>query len=151
MTTKEWYKAHPEYRVWQNMKNRASNKRTPDYVNYGGRGIKVCDRWLKSYCNFIEDMGPRPNPSYQLDRIDNDGNYTPENCRWTTRTVQKINQRKYKNNTSGYRGVYKVSNGFTAKIGVNRQLIHLGRYDTLEEALAVREEAEGKYHLILTN
>lgn len=93
-----------EYISWQNMKSRCYNKNTINYKNYGGRGIQVCERWMNSFDNFISDMGECPE-GLTLDRIDNDGNYEPDNCRWTDRTTQNINNRKESRNKSGYIGV----------------------------------------------
>lgn len=86
---------HYLYPVWSGMKRRCCKKTHKNYKHYGGRGIKVCDRWLNSFDNFIEDMGDRPSPEYQLGRMDNDGDYCPENCRWVTK---KENQRNKRNN-----------------------------------------------------
>jgi hypothetical protein len=84
-----------EYRSWYAMKARCSNPNYKNYNYWGGRGIKVCDRWLNSFENFIEDMGKKP-ANTSLDRINNDGNYEPNNCRWATKTEQQNNRRNNK-------------------------------------------------------
>lgn len=85
----------PEYNVWSHLKSRCLNKSDRAYKNYGGRGIKVCSRWLK-FENFIKDIGNRPNKSLTVERINNDGNYEPSNCKWATRTEQALNTRRNK-------------------------------------------------------
>lgn len=82
--SKEWY-------AWWFMIQRCTNKNNISYPHYGGRGIVVCERW-KDPVAFVSDMGPKPSPKHSLDRIDNDGNYEPSNCRWATRTQQARNQ-----------------------------------------------------------
>lgn len=82
-----------EYIAWENMRARCGNPKRPDYKNYGGRGITVCDRWRGSFPNFYADMGPKPSPVHSIDRINNDGNYDPDNCRWATRSQQRRNSR----------------------------------------------------------
>ncbi len=81
----------PGYTTWMGIHRRCRNPGEPGYRNYGGRGIKVCDRWSE-FATFIADMGPPP-PGTSLDRIDNDGDYEPGNCRWATRAVQNQNKR----------------------------------------------------------
>lgn len=80
----------PEYRAWRNMLGRCENKAHNSYFRYGGRGISICDRW-KDFNKFVEDMGSRPSPKHSLDRIDNEGNYEPSNCRWATDSEQLRN------------------------------------------------------------
>lgn len=81
----------PEYGVWIGMKKRCSNPNQKAYPAYGGRGIKVCDIWRNDFQAFFDDMGPRPSKDHSLDRVDNDGNYEPSNCRWATRKQQMRN------------------------------------------------------------
>jgi hypothetical protein len=83
----------PEYRIWTAMIQRCHNPHNAGYPNYGGRGISVCLAWRNSFMAFISDMGPRPDPSLSLDRIDNDGHYGPDNCRWATLQEQRANRR----------------------------------------------------------
>tara|TARA_R110000868_G_scaffold13848_3_gene64357 strand:- start:8415 stop:8933 length:519 start_codon:yes stop_codon:yes gene_type:complete len=85
-----------EYISWFGMKQRCYNTNFRQYKDYGGRGIKVCERWKESFVNFLEDMGRKPSPQHSLDRINNDGNYEPSNCRWATRSEQQNNKRNNK-------------------------------------------------------
>jgi hypothetical protein len=82
------------YQVWAGMIDRCSRASHEAYENYGGRGIKVCERWLHSFENFLADMGEKPTPKHSLDRFpNNDGNYEPSNCRWATKSQQQFNRR----------------------------------------------------------
>jgi len=85
-----------EMRAFHGMKNRCYNINSTKYHSHGGRGISVCDRWVNSFDNFFQDMGPAPSPNHSLDRIDNSGNYEPTNCRWATAKEQANNTRRNK-------------------------------------------------------
>lgn len=124
------------YKVWKGMKDRCYNKNLSYYKNYGGRGIKICDRWL-NISNFIEDMQPTFEEGLTLDRKDNNGNYEPSNCRWETRIVQARNTRILKsNNKSGYRGVSfnSARKKWICFIRINKKLKYLGSFDNKFEA-----------------
>lgn len=140
----------PEQSSYYSMVYRCTNEDEPSYVNYGGRGITVCERWLEpnfvGLKNFVEDMGKRPEGT-SLDRINPNGNYCPENCRWVGGDIQAFNTRRKKSNKTGRTGVHlEVTGFFCAKIGYQGKSLHLGSGYTFEEACKVREKAELKYY-----
>lgn len=109
-----------EHAIWKQMRQRCQNPNHPYFSLYGGRGIKVCDRW-QIFENFLADMGPRP-PGASVDRINNDGPYSPKNCRWTTWEVQANNRRsvpKYRFDDE----LLSIAE-IAERVGVNRQTIH---------------------------
>jgi hypothetical protein len=83
----------PEYSVWYDMKRRCLDPKNKRYADYGGRGITVCERWRASFSNFYSDIGPRPTATHSIDRINNNGNYEPVNCKWSTKSEQAFNRR----------------------------------------------------------
>lgn len=84
---------HPLYSTWASMRTRCTNPHCRAWPYYGGRGIQICDRWMKNFWDFVEDMYPSWQPGLTLDRKDNSGNYCPENCRWVTMKTQGRNRR----------------------------------------------------------
>ena len=94
----------PEHKAWKALNARCHKVNDIGHKNYGGRGIKVCDRWMEpngqGFLNFLEDMGPKPSPEYTVERNDPDGNYCPENCCWATRKQQARNKRNTKKYTA---------------------------------------------------
>ena len=124
------------YIIWGEIKKRTLNSKHKDYVNYGGRGITICEEWLDVQNFYDWAMSNGYSDELSIDRIDNDGGYCPENCRWTTQTIQTRNRRVYKNNTSGYKGVcyHKKSGKYIAKICINKNFKYLGSFPTAVEA-----------------
>lgn len=129
------------YDVWSAMHNRCYYKTNPQYKDYGGRGIVVCDRWFY-FENFLADMGEPPNKT-TLERVDNNKGYFPDNCVWATRTQQQLNRRILKSNKSGIKGVYwaEAQNNWQVKFLCK----YIGTYSTLLDAAAARFSAECKH------
>lgn len=108
-----------EYISWVQMRARCRDKNRPDYERYGGRGVKVCERWLNSFENFLEDMGKKPSKIHTLDRFPNntDGMYEPSNCRWATPTQQANNRRSSR--FIEYNGIVKTLSEWTKELGLS--------------------------------
>ena len=141
MATKFWRRAwgpfpSSEYYTWYSMIRRCYDPRHCFFHHYGGRGISVCERWRDDFMMFLSDMGARPSPKYSLDRWDNDGSYTPENCRWATRTQQTLNTRRIQQASGA-----KYHRGrWTAAIKRNNRRVFLGSFESRAQAsLAYRE------------
>lgn len=144
------YKIHgkantPIYTTWEAMHQRCNNIDSQHYQYYGGRGITICQEW-HSFKLFYSDMGDAPK-GHVIDRIDPNGNYEKDNCRWVTRSESSYNTRKQKNNTSGRTGVRldRRSNIWYARIDYQGKSIHLGSSYTFEGACKLREAAELLY------
>jgi hypothetical protein len=105
----------PTHRSWADLRNRCHCKTNPRFDSYGGRGIKVCDRW-DDFRNFLSDMGKRP-PGTSIGRIDNDGDYCPENCRWETRSQQQRNRRG--NRLIKWKGVVRTATEWAEILNIN--------------------------------
>ena len=111
-----------EYRSWQSMKKRCYDVKDRYFKNYGGRGIKVCDRWVNSFEKFISDMGKKPSPELTLDRYPNkNGNYEPTNCRWATQLQQQNNRTD--NRIIEYNGLSLTLTEWSEKTGIKRNTI----------------------------
>lgn len=132
-------KRSKEYRAHSNMLTRCYNPKATYFKDYGSRGIEVCERWRNSFLAFYEDMGVCPD-GLTLDRIDNDKNYTPDNCKWSTKTEQALNRRMRKDNSSGHIGIYRVKTGWQAQARRGGKLIHLGTFKDKENAVAVHDK-----------
>jgi len=126
-------KKSPEWGTWSTMRGRCYNQKTIHYADYGGRGITVCDEWRHSFEQFYKDMGDRPTSKHSLDRINNDGNYEPGNCRWATGVQQH-------NNTRGnvfitHNGEVKTVAQWCFILGLSRHTIDWG----LNKGLSINE------------
>jgi hypothetical protein len=144
----ELYKA--EYSCWSNMKQRCKNPKSPEYKNYGARGIKVCDRW-EIFDNFLEDMGKRPGSEYSLERINGGKNYEPSNCKWATLKEQNNNTRRNVKLTHG--GKTQTLTAWSEELGLPfytlRQRYRYGWSDEriLTQPYQERRKVKGVYYL----
>jgi len=110
-----------EYQTWVDIKRRCNDPKRESFKHYGARGITVCDRWLHSFENFFEDMGKRPDTKSSIERIDNDGPYSPDNCKWATITEQNRNKTGCIKIT--HNGVTKTASEWSIDIGGSRNII----------------------------
>ena len=135
-------KSNRFYNTWKLMIQRCTNLKSKVYNYYGGRGITVCEEWLDvaTFVAWAELTHPN-SKGVSLDRIDNDGNYEPSNCRWVTKSEQVINQRMKITNTSGYKGVIwnKKNSNWVAVIGIATKKVYIGSFKIKEEAVLARD------------
>lgn len=129
----------PIYDCWINIKARCEKPEHPNYHQYGGRGIKICEQWKNSFATFYADIGSKPSKRHTLDRIDVNGDYEPTNCRWITIQEQQLNRR---NNTATpgvelHHGKYWV-----ARITFNGKKIYIGTFRDRQEAYKARKSKE---------
>lgn len=137
---------HRLYRIMNNMKNRCYNKNNKDYCNYGERGIHICNEWLNDFMvfyNWALENGYKDDLT--IDRKNNDLGYSPDNCRWASKSVQSRNTRVlYKHNKSGFRGITikkrKEKNVYESSIKINGKNKYLGTFLTIEEAIKERNK-----------
>lgn len=127
----------PTYRSWYAMLQRCNNTKEMSYKHYGARGISVCDSWMLSYQDFLQDMGERPSLEHSLDRIDNNGHYCPENCRWATRVEQLNNKRT--NVHIDYNGQSMTVAQWARHIGIKTQTLRMRLYRGWQIEKALRQ------------
>lgn len=138
-------KRTPTYMCWEGIIQRCTNSNSIGYKNYGGRGIKVCKRWMR-FKNFFADMGIKPK-GLTIERQNNEEGYYNENCYWATYIEQGRNQRTRKDNSTGIRGAFwsKENKKYRVQITVNKKCKHIGYFVDLGQAAFARKQAEGKY------
>lgn len=111
-----------EYSSWISMRRRCYDKKRDKYQYYGGRGIRVCKEWRHSFLQFLSDMGNKPTTKHSIDRIDNNGNYEPSNCKWSTQLEQTSNRRDTVNSIT-FKGERISYRDLAAKYGLNHRTL----------------------------
>lgn len=137
------------YRIWISIKTRCFYENSDSYKNYGGRGITICQEWVESFESFRSwAMSNGYSDKLTIDRIDVDGDYCPDNCRWVSMSVQEFNKRTLQRNTSGRTGVSfnKKDKRWVAYISFDKQFHFLGSFKCVEDAIKARESAEIKFY-----
>lgn len=114
-------KISAENKIWQGIVKRCENRHEKSWPLYGGRGIKICSSWRNSYAQFLKDMGRRPSENHSIDRINNDGNYEPNNCRWATQKEQNNNTRV--NHKVNFRGIILNITQVARLLGMSRWVL----------------------------
>jgi hypothetical protein len=134
------------YNAWCHMRQRCYNEKNKSYADYGGRGIRVCDRWIDSFENFLADMGEPPSAGHSIDRIDHEGHYEPGNCRWAAKVVQANNKRN--NRLIYFAGEIKTLATWAREKGIEAETIgeRLRRGWSIEKALSAPTRKRGSHH-----
>tara|TARA_R100000951_G_C2535206_1_gene147615 strand:+ start:50 stop:550 length:501 start_codon:yes stop_codon:yes gene_type:complete len=144
----DWTKNSPiqlTYKVWRGMIFRCTNPKSNGYHNYGGRGIKVCDRWLNSFDSFVDDLGIKPDGK-TLERIDVNGNYEPENVTWAT-YLEQANNRRHKEDAGLH--FFKRKQTWQVTIGIFGKTVYLGSSKTKKGAIKIRKAGETIKNLLI--
>ena len=115
------YSSMPEYGIWTKIRHRCRNLEHPRYADYGGRGIDMCDEWYINFAQFLSDMGPRPSPAHQIERLDNDSGYRKGNCEWATCRTQARNRRSTRLLT--YEGRTQCLRDWATEFGMRRETL----------------------------
>lgn len=149
MATKHGRRHSTEYNTWAGMKMRCLNPNNPKYPRYGGRGITICAEWVADFGAFFNDMGPRPSPAHTLDRIDNDGNYEPSNCRWALPKAQSNNRSTTRQFT--YKDCTGTLYDIAAYTGVPRRLLRFRLDLGWDLTRAVEQPAHADEHHVTFN
>lgn len=142
MYQKHGLSKHPLYTVWNNMKTRCYKEYHKEYKYWGGRGINICDEWKENfYCFYKWAMTNGYKQGLQVDRINNDGNYSPENCRFVSGRINSLNKRKQENSSSGYTGVgfCKHAQKWYSRIKIHGSNISLGYFSSRIKAVLARD------------